>query len=111
MKLRIYPSISEPDKLSTNEILCKAGELIEKVGWNQGALSNLRTGTVCMLGAINATLSGNPLTGVPFLHIKEAVVNELYNRLGMAYGHSLAEWNDTPGRTREQVIGVLKKDC
>lgn len=82
---------------TTPELLKDARDLIEKHGWVQYKMGSRGEG-YCVVGAIVAVTSSN----------QEAVMT--FEALGRAADeYSVAQWNDIPGRTREQVLGLFDK--
>lgn len=79
--------MTKPD----SEFLDCAAKYIEEHGWHQGSLSDA-AGAVCLIGALSACGGGGS--------------RQLYELL-TGISHGLAEWNDTPGRTPEEVIDLL----
>lgn len=75
----------------------KAYEVIKKYGWIQRAYGNVEMG-FCLVGAI---AESNQKGAV------EAVEKELYASSYILT--SLTAWNDTIGRTKEEVIALLRK--
>jgi hypothetical protein len=78
-----------------------AATYIENHGWHQGSYFD-RQERACIFGAFAVLADKHPLKygGVP----KKAEV-ELEALLGMA----VSVWNDQPGRTMEEVVGMLRK--
>lgn len=83
--------------MQESEVLLKAADLIESDGWCQGHLS-LQTGEHCMLGAI---LVVDPVLAHG-LRSLQSLVSE-------RYGMTPFEYNDTYGRTAQEVIDILKE--
>lgn len=76
-----------------------AASLIEEYGWVQGRFGNQVIG-FCMIGAISYT----------FIPKHSDAYNPLLYATGWnGVGHksSISIWNDTPGRTKEEVIAKL----
>ena len=87
-----------------------AADYIREHGWCQGEFVN-KKGACCMAGARNAVTIGNPQgTHSPYLKdgatrelaLREAVNNELFDTWTVP-------WNDTPGRTKEEVLEVFDR--
>lgn len=90
----------------------QAAAVIEVRGWNQGSFE-ADSGEVCIRGAFNMayrTTSAGPscLAETTFsLWLKDlGVIQKSSNGY---YGNRLAEWNDEPGRTREEILAYLNK--
>lgn len=69
--------------------------LIRTHGWTQGVLVNGR-GEFCILGA----LISNPQS------YYSVSLSPIFEEIGVL---SLSTWNDTPGRTVEEVLAVLDR--
>jgi hypothetical protein len=101
-------------EMKTSEVLDLAADLIEKRGWVQGGEQNAdsvddpwgrRGGPVCMEGAIGVAAGVGTLScdinACPAGKAVRAYLNaERYQRL--------YDYNDVPGRTKEEVIAVLR---
>ncbi len=84
---------TEPWRKALND----AADYIEKHDWRQGALVDI-DGKVCALGAI--VFSG---------HYDDAEAREALKKyLSGTPWVSIAEWNDAPGRTKEEVIAAFR---
>lgn len=84
------------EKMS-DQVLLKAAELIEERGWCQFTSEDAE-GHICLRQAIN-------IAAMPGFYACDAVF-----RLGRFLGTNLiaAQFNDTPGRTKEEVIAALR---
>ena len=71
--------------MTNREICLKAAQRLREVGWRQGAIGP-EDGPHCMLGACR---------WVTRYHVAAA-------------GEAAIAWNDTPGRTAEEVIAALE---
>ncbi|MFF2852600.1 hypothetical protein ACFVT5_40865 [Streptomyces sp. NPDC058001] len=104
------------DSLKIAEILDRAADHIESVGWFQGELYDRYTDPsrplaacrVCALGAINVALHGSPqfpvgrtLGGVDAHEVAEYVERGFENT-------ELASWNDESGRTQDDVTAAFR---
>lgn len=96
------------------DILDKAADHIDTVGWHQGRLYDdaytpLTACPVCAMGAINTALFGTPKFP---LDMRRAdcetyeVADLLRPRIGNA---ELAEWNDEEGRTQDEVTALMRE--
>ena len=92
-----------------NPILNRAADIIEQTGWTQGAIaldaagnptSALSPAAVCFctIGAIRKAAGGHH-------RVSFYANNILKTRLGI---RDTAVWNDTAGRTKEEVIAALR---
>ena len=80
------------------QTLLDAADLIEKKGWIQGA--NWRPGRgFCVFGAIDRVAKND---GPAF----NDAVKRVYS---LIEGHGIAKWNDEPGRTKEEVLAMLRR--
>lgn len=80
-----------------NKLLGPVVDLIRKYGWTQGKFHDSRG--YCILGAIHASYSSDPLLEV----VCKSLIRE---RIGGEYS-SIVAWNDAPNRTIEEVLDVL----
>lgn len=83
-------------------ILAEAALHIEARGWCQGELKDAG-GRICVLKALNnACRRRSP-------HTFREAISELARRIGGNLdGSSIADWNDARGRTKEEVLSVLR---
>lgn len=84
-------------------ILAEAAMYIDTHGWCQGDLKDAE-GRVCVLKAVNNVCRRRaPKT----FH---AAISELARRTGGPLdGSSIAVWNDADGRTKNEVLAVLRR--
>ena len=80
------------------DVLRKAADYIEVHGWVQGRPQE--AGSVCVARAIRVCATGTR----QFLEARAP----LLSALGMDHALDLPNWNDTPGRTAEEVIATLR---
>ncbi len=102
--------------LTVADVCDRAAALIERNGWHHGgyyranAHSKPADCPMCVRGAINTAVFGEPVPGLPgavaWLHVEfaEQAVREFLD-LGT---NSLAKWNDAEGRTYTEVIAALR---
>ena len=83
--------VRELDGASNN--LLRAASLIEKRGWHQGSL--FKDGRYCIVGAISNVRNS----------IEEMVM--AWSLMDQSVGNA-AMWNDTPGRTKDEVVAKLR---
>ena len=92
--------MTEPIK-TPQQILLDAANLLEERGWCQDEFQN-KQGQMCMLGAMRVALW-------------DKVIYPAHPAYGLACdatgmnGMKIAEWNDTPGRTQQEVISKLRE--
>ncbi len=80
-------------------LLLDAAEIIRLGGWCQGEFIAF-TGAVCMAGAISEAAREGMYDG--------DVYETAYNRISRSV-RSPIDWNDTPGRTKDEVVDLLEK--
>lgn len=102
---------------AAGDILNRAIELVNKNGWQQGEI--LPSSKVCLTTAIERAWQEKKYSLVDFNYAREALSKTLKvprepqplpsDPLAVPYwGRHFMEWNDVPGRTKDQVIGTLK---
>jgi hypothetical protein len=87
-----------PRKTDVQATLKAAAEYISEHGWTQGMMRE-KDGSVCAAGAL-LVVSGSESAG------REAFTGYLYHTGGWV---NVADWNDQPDRTAEEVILTLKR--
>ncbi len=99
------------------EILEAAAEILERMGWTQDTLARDAEGNethpcdedvacLCMVGAMYRACGFSTAVEMPseVLHrLRDAIFARDERDL------SPAEWNDQPGRTKEEVISLLRE--
>jgi hypothetical protein len=105
--LEFIPKKRKPRPLrpATRELLNRAKNLIENVGWYQGYFSRLDTsGQVCgycIMGALrqarNEELFGE----------YSAAYHYIMDKLGVETRVEIFQYNDDPGRTKEEVLALF----
>lgn len=92
---------------AVTEHLQRAIDILEREGWIQGAMEG-GAGGVCLLGALNIAPSwdvkfdlvrGEP---VSFGYVRDVLEDRIGDR-------SIVSWNDQPGRTKSEVLDVLRE--
>lgn len=83
------------------EIAQKTIDILNEYGWTQGAARNTE-GAYCLYGAISVAIPDR----YPSYH-RAGFTHLLQTYLGM----NLIVWNDTPGRTKAEVIAQLERIC
>ena len=102
---------------AASDILNRAIELVNNNGWQQGEV--LPGSKVCLTTAIERAWQEKKYSLVDFNYAREALSTILKvprdprplpsDPLDVPYwGRHFMEWNDVPGRTKEQVIDTLK---
>jgi hypothetical protein len=79
------------------QMLLRAADYIEEHGWCQSRVMD-KEGRVCLLGAI-LYVGG---TGLDFMPRVEKAA-------GIGQGGLIACWNNAPGRTKQEVVDVLRR--
>jgi hypothetical protein len=89
-----------------------SADVIDRNGWAQGEYAERQEGKpvetwpVCALGAVNVATSGHPLGGGDWGTIQRFILTK--ETLSAHVGQSVIDWNDTPGRTAEQVTEAFR---
>lgn len=111
-------------KLKTPALLKRAADVIDQRGWYQDDYIN-EAGCVCVLGAFRVAVA--EAAGVEEADIPNAVlgiggllnwdlINEVDDAASALHQHidepaaffGVAEWNDHPGRTKDEVTAALR---
>lgn len=96
--------------MTTSELLEKAADLIEEGGLCKGTYFK-NNGEHCTLGALRRIASGNDgmMAFAPgYAEAVAALQKEIFGRV-MDGRLALAEWNDLPGRTANDVAQTMRK--
>lgn len=92
-------------------ILAKAADIVEQ-GWCQHRLFHAYKGntTYCAFGAISTAAVGYPsVNGLVGQESGRRAVAAFLEEIGYPLEcESIAQWNDTPGRTAEEVAATLR---
>jgi hypothetical protein len=99
------------NQLTVPEIRRRAAELIEERGWHQGDWTGA-DGSICLNAALLLAVHPqhnfvNPEWPDVTLAVHEAVLGELEVWERAEYRDSLADWQDAPGRTVDEVLAAL----
>lgn len=101
-------------------VYSQAIEVLEEKGWHKGSLVDHRTGSVCIVGAVNIALWGS-VYGVAssdgqYWYPLDArrqkraeALETLSKALGVPESSGLATWNDDWRTTYEDVVLLLKR--
>ena len=84
-----------------SKLLLKAADLIEERGWCQNTYTSPK-GRLCILGALKTA------QGVEFVGESNPTVLQASKRFGAVVGGRTYQWNDVPGRTKEEVVAKLR---
>lgn len=89
--------------MKISEMFDKAADLLETRGWNQGAYY-ATDGSHCLVGALQESSGAYRYRREQMLNFNKA------HDLLLIYlnQNSVENWNDTHGRTQEEVIGALR---
>lgn len=88
-----------------------AAKRLETHGWCQRALQNA-SGQLCMAGALNAEVTGDPDNWVPetfFEEVVRAVPGMTPARNELPFASAVVNWNNDPDRTAAEVIAALRR--
>ena len=91
-------------------ILLKAADVIEERGWCKYHLCDPH-GQLCIAGAINVASSGDPYWSDkhdPYAALV-LVTRSLHAEGTLSISKNAVEWNNTQARTKEDVIGALRR--
>src|SRR5437867_3333049 len=86
-----------------SKLLLAAAAIIERQGWCQCFIGTFG-GQLCIEGALNVARGREPIA---MLEGNEVTLEALL-RVNKAVGASAFHWNDTPGRTKDEVVAKLR---
>lgn len=89
------------DVKSLSQIYNEAADTIRDHGHSRGEL-RAKDGSMCVWGAINFVTYGDPINCS-----KESMA--MLSPLSKIVGRGVIGWNNEDGRTKRQVIGLLRK--
>ena len=110
---------TEPTPAAIADILDKAAEHIDRVGWIQNGLYDesqwgddfpLQACRVCAVGAINTAVYGNPRYPILETGLQAVAIgaeNALKQHLALD-NSTIPLWNDAPGREADEVTKALR---
>ena len=92
------------------ETLQRTREIIDEQGWIQGAYQH-RSAGYCVLGALGKASWQQMALMIPAKDLIWDTIEEQYPRdpTKMRGYVGVAGWNDSPGRTKDEVLAVLDK--
>lgn len=90
------------------DVLKSAAGILVRAGWCQGQYSD--HGSFCTMGALGMALTGNPSRSKGSTPQTENLYHRIITLLSYRIepGTSIAAWNDTSGRTAQEVIDHLR---
>jgi hypothetical protein len=88
---------------TTSDVLHRAADLLEEWGWKQFDYGSKEEGAFCALGAMDEARVD--LLGPYWFKRPEAYAPERIFRPE----RGIPEWNDTPGRTKAEVVAALRE--
>lgn len=89
--------------MTPSDVLRGAAQLLKEEGWTQHAFLDAH-GRMCVTGAINRAANGGAL----YVGAEDNVGSAAWRALADKLGCRVTDWNDTPGRTAEEVISTLE---
>lgn len=89
----------QTEVVTTRDVLHRAADLLSEFGWCQGREGSLDEGEICAMGAVNEAARS---LGVPFR--RDDALDLALDRIAPY----VPEWNDAPGRTKEEVVAALR---
>lgn len=112
MMMEFAPKERKPRPLrpATRKLLNKAKTLIENVGWYQGYFNRVDTsGRVCgycIMGALRQARDEDDL-----LWEYSAAYHYIMDKLGVKSRVEIFQYNDDPGRTKNEVLALFDADA
>ena len=91
---------STPVLDDASRLLLRAAALIEERGWCQGAYFSGER--LCAMGALHMASGGR--IGDAFTAVGSVAIERLWKKLPTV----IPDWNDRPGRTKEEVVAKLR---
>jgi hypothetical protein len=88
---------------AASRLLLRTAEVIERQGWCQCYIG-IANGQVCLEGALMIAAGKTPESVI----IPNTVAGEAVSRVRASVGMGAYQWNDKPGRTKEEVIAKLR---
>lgn len=88
--------------MTPSEVLLKAADTLAERGWCQGGLSDAQ-GRYCAIGAIRK------VTNWSLGKDARSAVHRLMDHIETDQYYGIADWNDAPERTAEDVILAMKR--
>jgi hypothetical protein len=86
-------------KVTTADVLNRAADLLEEFGWCQGRAGSKAEGTMCLDRAIGEAEKD---LGILLARARTTLSEHIGIPLPFI-------WNDTPGRTKEEVVRALRE--
>ena len=82
------------------QTLLETAQVIRTRGWCKGALTNHKTGAVCIMGALVVVLTGHPYGSISHY---DSALDALYRH------HITPKWNDMRAGSASTVITAIEK--
>lgn len=113
MTLRTTEPISAPvEQDEASRVLSRAADLLEEHGWVQRQYGDPVIG-FCLVGAIDWVTFGQtdiPPSGVEIFEIEARLFRSINLDSGsLRDRNALTGWNDTWGRTKDEVVAALRE--
>ncbi len=93
-------TVIAPAEVTTREVLDRAAGVLEERGWCQHSFFH-RDGRVCAVGALAVACEQ--------IHAPRSVRGDAIYVLAALTHCDPTVWNDTGGRTKEEVVGLLRE--
>jgi hypothetical protein len=105
-EVEVGPAVTKRD------VLHRAADLLEEFGWCQKVYGSKAEGAMCAAGAVGAALVDLGLTKDrdPTESGRDGLV-WLWDHVEIWTNGVGTEWNDTPGRTKAEVIQALRESA
>lgn len=106
------PFDTAPQKQITDEVslvIARAIDIIEREGWCQDGFKDAQ-GRHCVAGALWKAATGKEPMGTQTTSDEDCpVYTRAFTRLCGLLGRHVPCWNDMPGRTKDEVIELMKE--
>jgi hypothetical protein len=90
-------------KRQAAKLLRAAANILETKGWYQGSFGNEEKG-FCLLGSINVVDTGEATWSTsPDANLAKEAIRVVSGQ------RFLSRWNDSPGRTKSEVVSAMRK--